>query len=196
MTPESVGIPKSSFVLGKHSGRHAFRERIIEMGYSLEDKELNLTFKRFKTLSDVKKDIYNEDIEMIIMDEIYKIPEKYKLVYLNVTCGKSTIPTATVKLDIDGTSYQDVDVGDGPVDATYKIIKRLVKTNSKLLKFSINAITKDMDAQGEVFVKLEEKGYTVIGKGADTDIIVASAKAYINALNKLDYIKRKKIGDR
>jgi len=196
MTPESVGIPKSSFVLGKHSGRHAFRERIIEMGYSLEDKELNLTFKRFKTLSDVKKDIYNEDIEMIIMDEIYKIPEKYKLIYLNVTCGKSTIPTATVKLDIDGTSYQDVDVGDGPVDATYKIIKRLVKTNSKLLKFSINAITKDMDAQGEVFVKLEEKGYTVIGKGADTDIIVASAKAYINALNKLDYIKRKKIGDR
>jgi len=196
MTPESVGIPKSSFVLGKHSGRHAFRERIIEMGYSLEDKELNLTFKRFKTLSDVKKDIYNEDIEMIIMDEIYKIPEKYKLVYLNVTCGKSTIPTATVKLDIDGTFYQDVDVGDGPVDATYKIIKRLVKTNSKLLKFSINAITKDMDAQGEVFVKLEEKGYTDIGKGADTDIIVASAKAYINALNKLDYIKRKKIGDR
>jgi 2-isopropylmalate synthase len=195
MTPESVGILKSSLVLGKHSGRHAFRERIIEMGYSLEDKELNLTFKRFKTLSDVKKDIYNEDIEMIIMDEIYKIPEKYKLVYLNVTCGKSTIPTATVKLDIDGTSYQDVDVGDGPVDATYKIIKRLVKTNSTLLKFSINSITRDMDAQGEVFVKLEEKGYIVIGKGADTDIIVASAKAYINALNKLDYIKRKKIGD-
>ena len=195
MTPESVGIPKSSLVLGKHSGRHAFRERIIEMGYSLEDKELNLAFKRFKTLSDMKKDIYNEDIEMIIMDEIYKIPEKYKLVYLNVTCGKSTIPTATVKVDIDGTIYQDVDVGDGPVDATYKIIKRMVKTNSKLLKFSINSITRDMDAQGEVFVKLEEKGYIVIGKGADTDIIVASAKAYINALNKLDYIKRKKTGD-
>jgi 2-isopropylmalate synthase len=195
MTPESVGIPKSSLVLGKHSGRHAFRERIIEMGYSLEDKELNLAFKRFKALSDIKKDIYNEDIEMIIMDEIYKIPEKYKLVYLNVTCGKSTIPTATVKVDIDGTIYQDVDVGDGPVDATYKIIKRLIKTNSKLLKFSINSITRDMDAQGEVFVKLEEKGYTVIGKGADTDIIVASAKAYINALNKLDYMKRKKTGD-
>jgi 2-isopropylmalate synthase len=195
MTPQSVGIPKSSLVLGKHSGRHAFRERIIEMGYSLEDKELNLAFKRFKTLSDMKKDIYNEDIEMIIMDEIYKIPEKYKLVYLHVTCGKSTIPTATVKVDIDGTTYQDVDVGDGPVDATYKIIKRLVKTNSKLIKFSINSITRDMDAQGEVFVKLEEKGYTVIGKGADTDIIVASAKAYINALNKLDYIKRKKSGE-
>lgn len=195
MTPESVGIPKSSLVLGKHSGRHAFRERIIEMGYSLGDKELNLAFKRFKALSDMKKDIYNEDIEMIIMDEIYKIPEKYKLVYLNVTCGKSMIPTATVKIEIDGTTYQDVDVGDGPVDATYKIIKRLVKTNSKLLKFSINSITRDMDAQGEVFVKLEEKGYTVIGKGADTDIIVASAKAYINALNKLDYMKSKKVGE-
>jgi 2-isopropylmalate synthase len=195
MTPQSVGIPKSSLVLGKHSGRHAFRERIVEMGYSLEDKELNLAFKRFKALSDMKKDIYNEDIEMIIMDEIYKIPEKYKLVYLNVTCGKAMIPTATVKIDIEGTTYQDVDVGDGPVDATYKIIKRLVKTNSKLLKFSINSITRDMDAQGEVFVKLEEKGYTVIGKGADTDIIVASAKAYVNALNKLEYMKRKKIGE-
>jgi 2-isopropylmalate synthase len=195
MTPQSVGIPKSSLVLGKHSGRHAFRERIVEMGYSLEDKELNLAFKRFKALSDMKKDIYNEDIEMIIMDEIYKIPEKYKLVYLNVTCGKAMIPTATVKIDIEGITYQDVDVGDGPVDATYKIIKRLVKTNSKLLKFSINSITRDMDAQGEVFVKLEEKGYTVIGKGADTDIIVASAKAYVNALNKLEYMKRKKIGE-
>jgi 2-isopropylmalate synthase len=165
------------------------------MGYSLEDKELNLAFKRFKALSDMKKDIYTEDIEMIIMDEIYKIPEKFKLVYLNVTCGKATIPTATVKVDIDGTMYQDVGVGDGPVDATYKIIKKLVKTNSNLLKFSINSITRDMDAQGEVFVKLEEKGHTVIGKGADTDIIVASAKAYINALNKLDYIKSKKDGE-
>jgi len=195
MTPESVGIPKSSLVLGKHSGRHAFRERIAELGYTLGDKELNLAFKRFKALSDVKKDVYNEDIEMIIMDEIYKVPEKYKLAYLNVSCGNTTVPTATVKLDMDGTIAQDVGVGDGPVDATYKIIKRLVKTNSKLLKFSVNSITRDMDAQGEVFVKLEEKGYTVIGKGADTDIIVASAKAYINALNKLEYMKRKKSED-
>jgi 2-isopropylmalate synthase len=132
---------------------------------------------------------------MIIMDEIYKIPEKYELVYLNVTCGKATIPTATVKIDIDGTTYQDVGVGVGPVDATYKIIKKLVKTNSKLLRFSINSITQDMDAQGEVFVKLEEKGHAVIGKGADTDIIVASAKAYINGLNKLEYLKGKKTGD-
>ena len=141
----------------------------------------------------MKKYVYDEDIEMIIMDEIYKIPEKYKLVYLNVTCGSSTVPTATVKLEIDGTVHQDVGVGDGPVDAIYKIVKRMVKTNSKLLKFSVNSITRDMDAQGEVFVKIEEKGSTVIGKGTDTDIIVASSKAYINALNKLEYMKKRKV---
>jgi 2-isopropylmalate synthase len=193
MTPESVGISKSSLVLGKHSGRHAFRDRIEELGYTLNDKELNLAFKRFKTLSDMKKYVYDEDIEMIIMDEIYKVPERYKLVYLNVSCGNVTIPTATVKLEVDGNTYQDVGVGDGPVDATYKIIKKIVKTNSMLAKFSVNSITKDMDAQGEVFVKLEEKGLIAIGKGADTDIIVASAKAYINALNRLEYIKNKRV---
>jgi len=193
MKPESVGISKSSLVLGKHSGRHAFRDRIEELGYTLDDKELNLSFKRFKALSDMKKYIYDEDIEMIIQDEVYKIPERYKLVYLNVSCGNMTIPTATVKLEVDGTIYQDVGFGDGPVDAIYKIIKRLVKTNSKLEKFSVNSITQDMDAQGEVFVKLSEKGLIAIGKGADTDIIVASAKAYINALNRLEYVKKKKL---
>jgi 2-isopropylmalate synthase len=192
MTPQSVGISKSSLVMGKHSGRHAFRERIEELGYNnLSDKELNLAFKRFKTLSDMKKNIYDEDIESIIMDEIYKIPERYRLVYLNVSCGNTTVPTATVKLEVDGNIYQEVGAGDGPVDATYKIIKKIVKTNSQLVKFSVNSITRDMDAQGEVFVKLEEKGATVIGKGADTDIIVASAKAYVNALNKLEYVKKR-----
>jgi len=193
MTPESVGIAKSSLILGKHSGRHAFRERIEALGYELNDNELNLAFKRFKALSDMKKNVYDEDIEMIIMDEVHKIPERYKLVYLNVSCGNTTVPTATVKLEIDGSVLQDVGVGDGPVDATYKIIKRLVKTTSKLVKFSVNSITRDMDAQGEVFVKLEEKGLIVIGKGADTDIIVASARAYINALNRLEYMKSKTV---
>jgi len=193
MTPESVGIAKSSLVLGKHSGRHAFRDRIEALGYDLNDNELNLAFNRFKALSDMKKNVYDEDIEMIIMDEIYKISERYKLAYLNVSCGNTTVPTATVKLEIDGNILQDVGVGDGPVDATYKVIKRLVKTTSKLVKFSVNSITRDMDAQGEVFVKLEEKGLTAIGKGADTDIIVASAKAYINALNRLEYMKNKTV---
>ncbi|HNT44640.1 MAG TPA: 2-isopropylmalate synthase, partial [Syntrophorhabdaceae bacterium] len=192
MTPESVGISKSSLILGKHSGRHAFRDRIENLGYILDDKELNLAFKRFKALSDMKKNVYDEDIEMIIMDEIYKTAERAKLVYLNVSCGNTTIPTATVKMEIDGNIFQDVGTGDGPVHAAFKVIKRLLKTTSKLEKFSVNSITQDMDAQGEVFVKLSEKGLKAIGKGADTDIIVASAKAYINALNRLEYMKTKK----
>ncbi|HEY3277323.1 MAG TPA: 2-isopropylmalate synthase [Syntrophorhabdaceae bacterium] len=196
MKPESVGITKSSLILGKHSGRHAFRDRIEEMGYNFTDSEINLAFQRFKTLSDMKKNVYDEDIEMIIMDEIYKIPEKYKMAYLHVTCGNNTVPTATVKLEIDGALLQDVGFGDGPVDAAFKTIKKMVKTASKLLKFSVNSITRDMDAQGEVFVKIEEKGSTVIGKGTDTDIIVASAKAYINALNKLEYVKKRKVEGR
>jgi len=187
-----VGISKSSLILGKHSGRHAFRDRIENLGYILDDKELNLAFKRFKALSDMKKNVYDEDIEMIIMDEIYKTAERAKLVYLNVSCGNTTIPTATVKMEIDGNIFQDVGTGDGPVHAAFKVIKRLLKTTSKLEKFSVNSITQDMDAQGEVFVKLSEKGLKAIGKGADTDIIVASAKAYINALNRLEYMKTKK----
>jgi 2-isopropylmalate synthase len=192
MTPESVGIPKSSLILGKHSGRHAFKDRINDLGYTLNEKELNLAFKRFKTLADMKKDVYDEDIEMIIMDEIVRVPEKFRLAYLSVVCGNMAIPTATVKIEIDGQPYQEASFGDGPVDATLKAIKKIIKTNSKFVKFYVNAITGGTDAQGEVFVKLQEKGRTVIGKGADTDVIVASGKAYVNALNKLEFVKKKK----
>ena len=192
MTPQSVGIPKSSLILGKHSGRHAFRDRIEDLGYSLTDKELNLAFKRFKVLADMKKDVYDEDIEMIIMDEIVRVPEKYRLAYLSVVCGNMAIPTATVKIEIEGQMHQEAGYGDGPVDATLKAIQKIIRTNSKLVKFYVNAITGGTDAQGEVFIKLEEKGSTVIGKGADTDVIVASGKAYINALNKLEFVKKRK----
>ena len=192
MTPESVGIPKSSLILGKHSGRHAFRDRIEDLGYTLNEKELNLAFKRFKTLADMKKDVYDEDIEMIIMDEIVRVPEKYRMAYLSVVCGNMAIPTATIKIEMDGRTYQEACYGDGPVDATLKAIQKIIKTNSKFIKFYVNAITGGTDAQGEVFVKLEEDGSTVIGKGADTDVIVASGKAYINALNKLDFVKGRK----
>ena len=192
MTPESVGIPKSSLILGKHSGRHAFRERIENLGYTLNDKELNLVFKRFKALADMKKEVYDEDIEMIIMDEVVRVPEKYRMAYLSVVCGNMAIPTATVRIEVDGQMHQEAGFGDGPVDATLKAIQKIIKTNSKLLQFSINAITGGTDAQGEVFVKLQEKGSTVIGKGVDTDVIVASGKAYINALNKLEFVKKRK----
>jgi len=194
MTPESVGIPKTSLVLGKLSGRHAFKERVRELGYRLSEKDLELAFNRFKQLADKKREIYDEDIESIVVEEILRMPHRFKLVYLNVIAGNVTVPTATVQMEVDGKLLQEAGFGDGPVDATFKTIKKITRTKSKLLQFAINAITSGTEAQGEVTVRLEEKGYTVIGQGADTDVIVASAKAYINALNKMEFKKQKLVG--
>jgi 2-isopropylmalate synthase len=192
MRPETVGISQSTLVLGKHSGRHAFRERIRAMGYELGEVHLNQAFQRFKEVADKKKQVYDEDIEALLADEILRIPDTYKLVNLNVVSGSVTVPTATVQLEIGGKLFQDAGFGDGPVDAAYKTISKISKTKSRLLKFSINAITGGTDAQGEVSVILEEEGIRVTGHGAHTDIIIAAAKAYINGLNKLEYQKRAK----
>jgi 2-isopropylmalate synthase len=194
MTPQSVGISKSSLVLGKLSGRHAFRERLKELGYRLSEDDLQLAFTRFKQLADKKREIYDEDIESIVVEEVLRVPRRFKLVYLNVVAGNVTVPTATVQMEVDGQLLQEAGFGDGPVDATFKTIRKITKTKSKLLQFAINAITVGTEAQGEVTVRLEEKGYTVIGQGADTDVIVASAKAYINALNKMEFKKQKFVG--
>lgn len=194
MTPESVGIPKSSLVLGKLSGRHAFRERLRELGYRLSETDLERAFNRFKQLADKKREIFDEDIESIVVEEILRMPHRFKLVYINVVAGNVTVPTATVQMEVDGELRQEADFGDGPVDATFKTIKKITRTKSKLLQFAINAITSGTEAQGEVTVRLEEKGNTVIGQGADTDVIVASAKAYINALNKMEFKKQKLVG--
>lgn len=194
MTPESVGIPKSSLILGKLSGRHAFRDRLKGLGYRLSEADFKLTFNRFKQLADRKREIYDEDIESIVLEEILRMPKRYKLVYLNIVAGNVTVPTATVRMEVDGKLLQDAVFGDGPVDATFKAIKKITRTKSKLLQFAINAITSGTEAQGEVTVKLEEKGKTAIGQGTDTDVIVASAKAYINALNKMEFKKQKLVG--
>jgi len=194
MTPESVGIHKTSIVLGKLSGRHAFRERVRELGYRLSEEDLELAFNRFKKLADKKREIYDEDIESIVVEEILRMPKRFKLVYLNVVAGNVTVPTATVQMEVDGGLIQEAGFGDGPVDATFKTIKKITRTKSKLLQFAINAITSGTEAQGEVTVRLEEKGQIVIGQGADTDVIVASAKAYINALNKMEFKKQKLTG--
>jgi 2-isopropylmalate synthase len=190
MTPESVGIPKSSLVLGKLSGRHAFKERLKDLGFRLAENDFELAFTRFKELADKKREIYDEDIESIVTEEINRLPHRFKLVYINVMAGNMTVPTATVKMEVDGQLIQEAGFGDGPVDAAFKTIKKITRTRSKLLQFAINAITGGTEAQGEVTVRLEEKGRTAIGQGADTDVIVASAKAYINALNKLEYRKK------
>lgn len=190
MRPESVGISQSILVLGKHSGRHAFRERIKSLGYELSEGHLNQAFQRFKEVADKKKQVFDEDLEAIIADEILRIPDLYKLINLNVVSGTATVPAATVQIEIAGKLYQEAGFGDGPVDAVYKTIAKITKTKSRLLKFSVNAITGGTDAQGEVMVILEEGGIQVNGQGAHTDIIMAAAKAYLNGLNKLEYQKR------
>jgi 2-isopropylmalate synthase len=188
--PETIGVHKAKLILGKHSGRHAFRARLKELGYELSDEELNIAFERFKRLADQKKDIFDEDIEALISEEFAKTPETYTLIGLNVTCGINQRPTAAVKLKVGEKVVDKMEQGDGPVDATYKAIASITETKSNLLKFEVKSITGGTDALGEVMVSLEEDGRTVRGYGADTDIIVASAKAYINALNKLAARKR------
>jgi 2-isopropylmalate synthase len=190
MSPEMVGIPQSKLVLGKHSGRHAFRERLKELGYELNDEELNHAFMRFKQLCDQKKYIFDDDIEALVSEEVRKVPEVFKLEELKVSSGTNMKPTATVKMNIRGEIKETTATGDGPVDATYRAIARLTETDSHLEKFEVKSITGGTDALGEVTVTLEEDGRTVRGYGSDTDIIVASAKAYINALNKLEGRKR------
>jgi 2-isopropylmalate synthase len=194
MKPESIGIPKSSLILGKLSGRHAFKVRLKELGYLLSETDFSLAFNRFKQLADKKREIYDEDIESIVVEEILRMPKRYKLIYLNVVSGNVTVPTATVKMEVHGRLLQDAGFGDGPVDATFKTIKKITRTKSKLLQFAINAITSGTEAQGEVTVKLKEKSKTVIGQGVDTDVIVASAKAYVNALNRIEFKKQKLVG--
>jgi 2-isopropylmalate synthase len=195
--PESVGISQSTLVLGKHSGRHAFRERIKALGYDLTDEEVNRAFKRFKDLADRKKSIFDEDIEAIIAEEVLRIAETYKLLSLTVMSGSDVVPTATVRMEVDGTEYHGAELGNGPVDATYNTILKLTGRRPKLLRFAIAAVTGGTDAMGESTIRLEEDGMVATGKGAHEDILVASAKAMVNALNRLDYLsKRPKPGVR
>jgi 2-isopropylmalate synthase len=186
MTPESVGLSASALVLGKHSGRHAFKKRLEELGHDLDDDKLNKAFDRFKTLADLKKEVFDEDLDAIVAEEARE-DEKYKLGHITVTCGSFAVATATVQLEINGVPVRTAELGDGPVDATLKAIKKLTKTKAKLMQYNVGAITSGTDAQGEVTVRVSEGTHTVVGKGSSTDIIEASAKAYIHALNRLNY---------
>jgi len=187
MRPESIGLGRMQLVMGKLSGRHAFRQRLEELGYTLTDEEINQAFERFKRLADQKKEIFEEDLEAIISEQIRRIPERYVLKTLFVQSGTGQVPTATVELDLDGRAMKQTGTGDGPVDAAYRTIAAMTGTKSRLLQYVVKAITGGTDAQGEVSVRVEDAGKTASGNGADTDIIVASAKAYLNALNKLAY---------
>lgn len=200
MRPEDVGVNQSRLVLGKHSGRHALRARLAEMGHALDESELDKAFTRFKELADRKKVITDADLEALIADEFYRPHDIYSLDGLQVACGTMGMPTATVRLrGPDGKIHTHASIGTGPVDATYKAIDAIVKLPNTLLEFNIHAITEGIDALGEVTVRVQPRealskidaqretpyGRVFGGHGADTDIIVASAKAYLAALNKL-----------
>ncbi|MBW2183050.1 MAG: 2-isopropylmalate synthase [Deltaproteobacteria bacterium] len=193
MTPESVGVKKSIIVLGKHSGRHALRDELKNRGYELSDADVNKVFNRFKELADKKKQLFDEDLETIVAEIVLRAPDKYKLINMNVVSGSFAIPTATVQMEVDGEQIKDVGIGDGPVDAAFKTIAKITKTKSKLLKYGVDSITGGTDAQGVVTVRLEGNGNEIVGRGAHTDIIMASALAYINALNRLEYLKKNPI---
>lgn len=193
MTPESVGVKKSIIVLGKHSGRHALRDELKNRGYELSDGDVNKVFNRFKELADKKKQLFDEDLETIVAEIVLRAPDKYKLINMNVVSGSFAIPTATVQMEVDGEQIKDVSMGDGPVDAAFKTIAKITKTKSKLLKYGVDSITGGTDAQGVVTVRLEENGNEIVGRGAHTDIIMASVLAYINALNRLEYLKKNPI---
>lgn len=198
MRPETVGLSQGTLVLGKHSGRHAFKVRLQELGFQLDEEELGRLFGRFKELADKKKGITDADLEALVTDELYQPVEIYVLDGLQVACGTMGMPTATVRLmGPDGQAHIQAAVGTGPVDAAYKAVDRIIQAPAKLLEFSVQAVTEGIDAQGEVTVRIQalEKGpdgraqarraRTYGGYGADTDIIVASVKAYLSAINKL-----------
>jgi len=190
MTPQSVGISDTHIVLGKHSGRHAIANRLKEMGYAMSDEEISRIFVRFKELADVKKEVFDEDLEAIVYEETSRNEEKYRFLYLNVVSGNAAVPTATMQMEVDGKMVQEAGFGVGPVDATFAAIRKISQTNYPLLKYAVTAVTGGTDAQGEATVQLKFNGRSAVGRGAHPDILVASAKAYINALNRLEWLRR------
>ena len=185
MRPEDVGLFRSNLVMGKHSGRHAFKKKLEELGYDLGENALNDAFIRFKALADKKKDIFDEDLVALVDDGIHNSDQQVRFVSLYVQCGSKIRPTAELELEVDGTRRSAVQTGDGPVDATFKAIRQIFPHEAGLHLFQIHAVTEGTDAQAEVTVRLEEDGKLVTGQAADTDTLVASAQAYIAALNRL-----------
>ena len=187
LKPSDVGVEKTRLVLGKHSGRHAFRERLKKLGFNLNEKETNKTFEEFKILADKKKEVFDEDIVAIVEDSVRTIAERYRLEYLQVTSGTNIVPSASLKLKYNNKIIEAASTGDGPVDACYKAIDKATGIKGQLLNYSIRAITGGKDALGDVTVRVKAKGEVISGRGSSTDIIEASAKAYLNAMNRLMY---------
>jgi 2-isopropylmalate synthase len=187
MRPESVGIASNRLVLGKHSGRHAFTERLKQLGVELYDVDMNKAFERFKALADLKKSVYDEDLIAIVTEEVVRTPDRFALLDLRVTASSRGVPHAAVRLRVDGAEHDAEGDGDGMVDACYKVISQITGISPKLERYAVKAITGGTDAQGEVSCLITQDGVSATGQGAHTDIVHASALAFVNALNKLEY---------
>jgi len=186
MDAQSIGLNDNQIVLGKHSGRNAFRTRLSELGHDLNEQELNRAFLRFKELADKKKSVTDWDIEAIVNDEVQQAPEHFHLELVQVSCGDHARPTATVTLRTpDGQELMDAAIGTGPVDAVYRAINRVVNIPNELIEFSVQSVTAGIDAMGEVTIRIRHEGRVFSGHAANTDIVVASTQAYVNALNRL-----------
>ena len=185
MNPEAIGLKESSLVMGKHSGRHAFREKLADLGYKLGDNAFQDAFERFKTLADKKKNIYDEDIMALVDDEISSTSERLKFKSLIVNAGTQGPQSAELEMEVDGDVLKNKSTGDGPVDAIFNCIKSIFPHEASLPLYQVQAVTEGTDAQAEVSVRLEDEGISFTGRGADTDTLVASARAYISALNRL-----------
>ena len=194
ISPKDVGFTGVGLVLGKHSGRHAFVRRLDEMGIKLSEKELDKAFGKFKELADKKKTIYEEDLVSIVEDEINKPAQIWQLDSIAYSSGTRTTPNATVRLKYKGKTLVVSSTGDGPVDACYRAIEKITKIKAKLLEYRIEAVTSGKDALGEVSVKVESNKKVAMGRGSSTDIIEASSKAFLNAINKLASINKRSQG--
>ena len=190
MRPEDVGMTESRVVLTARTGRHGLRDRIQKLGYRLNEEELNQAYQRFLSVADKKQEVFDEDVVAILRDEVHPLPEIYHLEYLHIYSGTSAIPTATVKLRMPDGTREGASIGDGPVDAAYRAIAQVTNTSAKLVRYDIRAVTSGTEAMGEATVQLEDGRGRVIGRGASTDVIEASAKAYIDGLNKLAGVRR------
>lgn len=189
MTPESVGLQNNSMVLGKHSGRHAFEDRLKTLGYELTRQEIDKAFEEFKLLADKKKTVDDRDIEAILRDDVMTETETYQLERFIINSGNTITATATVVLTVEGATREEVSTGDGPVDAAYKAIEKMLNTGAVLTEYAVHAVTEGNDAQGEAVVKLKGAGRPVTGRGLSTDVIEASILAYLNAAQKLEALK-------
>jgi 2-isopropylmalate synthase len=189
MSPELVGVSRSNLVLGKHSGRHAFKERLQELGYLLSEDELEKAFSGFKEIADKKKEINDDDLEALVKDRAKAVPERFSLQYLHISCGTSVIPTATVKLAIEDKLFEAAATGVGPVEAACRAVDRITDIYGKMIEYKLHAVSAGKDALGEVASKIQIEENVYNGRGLSTDIIEASVKSYINAINKYYYEK-------